>query len=193
MDNVLAMNDAQFVEQLAQQQAPTILDAAKARYPFIQQHDVAVHYNPRKDRGFAETWFAGDGGDPQRPEFGRPKAIPMDRHGVEIFQPESFGIDDLAGEVMHIDPNVNAARDALAKSITPKQLKELRRQSYDYDVSVKQHGMSHEDALRNATDSVLRGYAVNQWPKDALNSMRFTPEQLSILQSVHSYIRSERK
>lgn len=189
MTDILGMNDAQFKEFMAQQQAPSILNAATAKYPFIAQHNVAVHTNPQDGRGYAETWFAGDGGDPKKPEWARPQQIPMDSHGIEIFRPHEFGIDDLAGEVMHLDPKVNAARDALASSLTPQQLQVLRRQSMDYDASINQHGMSHEDALRNAVDGVMRGYVVNQWPKQSLDEMRFTPEQQNILQGVHGYVR----
>lgn len=183
----LASNHKQVVDEMTY--GPTMLQAASARYPFINQHNVHVVENPQEGRGFAETWFAGDEGAPQ---FPRPGVIPMDRHGIEIFRPKEFGIDDLAGEVMHLDPHVNEQRDALAASMTPEQVAALRRESLDYDESIR-GGQSFERALQNATDGMIRGHVVNQWPASALESIKLNEEQKKILDGLHNYVRSGKK
>lgn len=195
--DILGMNDEQFKEFAAQHKqvidgmtyGPTMLQAASARYPFIDQHNVQVIENPQSGRGFAETWFAGDEGHPKYP---RPEGIPMDRHGIEIFQPKEFGIDDLAGEVMHLDPHVNAQRDALAASLSPEQIAALRRESLDYDESLR-YGQSPERALQNATDGLIRGHVVGQWPAGAIEAIQLNEEQKKVLDGLHKYTRTGKK
>lgn len=196
--DVLGMTDQQFAEIAARQRAaeivqeqmgPTMLEAATARYPFIAQHNVSVIHNPQEGRGFAETWFAGDEGAPDWP---RPHGIPMENHGIEVYRPDQFGLDDLAGEVMHLDPHVNEQRDALAKSLTPGQIKALRQESLDYDESIR-YGQDHDRALQNATDGLIRGHVVGQWPKEAVDSIQLNKDQRSLLDALHNYVRTGKK
>lgn len=184
---ILGMTDEQFNGLDA---APTLHDVTAQAYPFIKQHNMVVVNNPQEGRGYAETWPANEPGDVNYP---RPKSIPMDRHGVEVFAPGAFGPHDLAGEAMHVDPFVNKSRDDLSSSLTPAQVKALRAESRDYDVSIGQYHMSHEAALRNATDSLIRGHAVGQWPAEAVGRIGLDKKQMETLEGIRRYVTGAEK
>ena len=84
--------------------------SASKRYPFIDRYSplVAVGKGPY----YAETWPEGEtGGEGEL----RPANFPIDRTGVMVYRPESFGPSDLAAEFLHVDPFANATRNILQK------------------------------------------------------------------------------
>lgn len=165
--------------------APSLLSDAEKRYPFIKQYNPVVTMSPNQGGGdYAETWQLNDAGDKSRP---RPSSIPMNRIGVEVYRPNDFGATDLAAEFLHVDPYANSTRQALLKSLSPQQIATLKRASGDYADSLK-YGETEQKALENATDSAMRGYTVGQWPDSANAEMRYTPQQLQMLNSLKRYM-----
>ena len=150
-------------------------------YPFIKQNNPVLvpTSNPN-----SETWPAGEEGTPDYP---RPASIPMNQHGIEITP--GMTPDDIAGEVLHVDPYANQIRSQLQASWTPEQIAHLKRESLDYG----QDGptvdyMPPERRLQNATDSAIRGTVVNQWPAEANRNMNYTAHQQLMLDRLKQYM-----
>ena len=170
--------------------AQQLLLQAQKEYPFISRHNPSVIVNEGGGEGFAQTYPIGETGRPlENGEFSRPKSLPINKIGVEIYQPNDFNHHSLAGEVLHDDPFANQIRSSLQKSWTPEQLKVLKFHAKDYEHSLKT-GQSEEQALQNATDSALRGYVVNQWPQEANNDFKYSPKQLQMFQSLQKYMKT---
>jgi hypothetical protein len=163
--------------------ANDLLAAALKQYPFMRQYNPVV--TTGKGPYYAETWPAQETGDASMP---RPSDIPIDRNGVQVFQPNSFGPTDLAAEFLHIDPFANATRNQLLQSLTPQQTQTLQRESNDYGESLKA-GQTQQKAMQNATDSAMRGYTVGQWPASANAQMRYSQEQLKMLIALQAYMK----
>ena len=168
--------------------ATDLLSQATQEYPFVAKHNPMVVVNPAEDRGFAETYPIGETGAPL-PEggFNKHPDLPIDRVGVEVFKPDQFTHHDLAAEMLHIDPVANQTREALMKTWTPKQLKTLKESALDYQATLDE-GRPESDAIKNATDSALRGYAVGQWPERINKALAYNPAQLKMLDSLKSYM-----
>jgi hypothetical protein len=166
-----------------------LLNRAMQEYPFVRKHNPMVVTNPSENRGFAETYPIGETGAPL-PEggFNKHPALPLDRVGVEVFKPEKFSHHDLAAEMLHIDPMANKTREQLLKSWTPKQIKALKEHALDYQATLDE-GRSHEDALKNATDSALRGYTVGQWPEEINQKLAYSKDQLKALNKLKEYMK----
>jgi len=164
-----------------------LINDAQAKYPFLKRHNPVVITNPSDTGNYAETWPIGEPGDEKYP---RPNRIPIHQLGVEVYRPDQFSADDLAGEVLHADPVANNTRQSLMRSWAPKQLSILRQQAGDYQATLDSGG-SEADAVRNATDSAMRGYVINQWPDDANSAMNYDANQLKMLDSLRSYMTTD--
>lgn len=136
----------------------------------------------------AETWAAGSPGYQSPTRYvPRPQGIPIDQHGVQVFEPTKFSEDDLAGEALHLDPVAAKYRDAFEKSVTPQQLEEIKQQP-DYlapntDVAAQ---------MRSGIDATMRGYLVGQWPAADVQRF-FTPKQKEMLDKLKTYMQSGRE
>jgi hypothetical protein len=165
-----------------------LLSEANKAYPFIARHNPMVVVNPSENKGYAETYPIGETGAPlPQGGFDKHPSLPIDRVGVEIFKPEEFNHHDLAAEMLHIDPMANTTRETLIKSWTPNQLETLKEHALDYQATLDE-GRPEEEAIHNATDAAMRGYAVNQWPQDINKALSYTPEQLKSLDALKSYM-----
>ena len=168
--------------------ATDLLAQATKTYPFVAKHNPMVVVNPMENKGFAETYPVGETGAPL-PEggFSKHSSLPIDRVGVEVFKPNEFTHHDLAAEMLHIDPIANETRQALIKTWSPEQIETLKHHALDYQATIDE-GRSHEDALKNATDSALRGYTVGQWPEEINKALAYNPKQLQALESLKTYM-----
>jgi len=168
--------------------ATNLLNQATQAYPFVARHNPMVVVNPAENRGFAETYPVGEAGAPL-PEggFNKHQALPIDRVGVEVFKPDQFTHHDLAAEMLHIDPMANQTRETLIKSWSPEQLNTLKEHALDYQATLDE-GRPETDAIKNATDSALRGYTVGQWPEEINKALAYNPEQLKSLDALKSYM-----
>jgi len=168
--------------------ATSLLKEATKAYPFVAKHNPMVVVNPMEDKGFAETYPLGETGAPlPNGGFSKHSSLPIDRIGVEVFKPNQFTHHDLAAEMLHIDPVANQAREALTKTWSPKQLKTLKEHALDYQATLDE-GRPEADAIKNATDSALRGYTVGQWPEEINKALAYSPQQLKVLDSLKSYM-----
>ena len=171
----------------------SLMRKAAQEYPFLSQHKPIVITNPDQGFGFAQTYAPEETGRPMGDgTFSRPKELPMGQLGIEIYRPNEFDHHALAGEVMHVDPYAREVSDKLAKTWTPDQLKTLREHALDYQATLDE-GRPEADAVRNATDSALRGYVVGQWPEEVNTSLKYEPVQRALLESLKSYAKTGKK
>lgn len=162
---------------------PDIQIQAEKAYPFIKNHNlkVKVSADPKKPY-FAETYLKGDMSDPARP-----KEFDKDTLGVEIFRPDNFTHHDLAAEVLHNDEVANTTRQRMQKTFTPRQMSILKEQG-DYNYEPDNPEITTQHRLDNATDALMRGYTVGQWPKEALDDFRFNPVQKDHMDALKNYM-----
>jgi hypothetical protein len=174
--------------------AAKLIAQAQQQYPFIKQYNPMVVVNPRPGDNLAETWRLHDEGAQDAP---RPTSIPMDRVGIEVYNPQRFGPQDFAGEFLHVDPRANQVRAALMQSFSPEQIQRIKNSAEDYDVTVKEikPDMPPEEvekinqrAWNNAVDSALRGYTVGQYSDKDNAYIGYTPEQLQLLDGLKRYM-----
>ena len=168
--------------------ATDLMSQATEAYPFVAKHNPMVVVNPMEDKGYASTYPIGETGKPLgNGVFDKHFSLPTNRVGVEIYKPDEFSHHDLAGEMLHIDPMANKTREALLKTWTPNQIETLKKESRDYETTIKE-GRSHKDALQNATDAALRGYTIGQWPEEVNQALAYSPKQLKVLESLKFYM-----
>jgi hypothetical protein len=172
-----------YIQQLLQQ--------TQQEYPFVMQHSPQVVLGT--GQGYAETYPVGETGRPLGGgKFSRPSTLPIDQVGIEIYRPKDFTARDLAGEMLHIDPYANKIRDQLIKTWSPAQIKALQEHALDFDATLAE-GRPVQDAIKNATDSALRGYAVGQWSPEVDKALNYTPQQIKLLNDLKSYIKTAPK
>lgn len=166
----------------------TLLQQASQKYPFVKKYNPVVMQSQAPQgpyqNDYAETWLPNDAGTS---DYARPKNIPINGYGVNIYRPDKFGPDDLAAEFLHADPLANQTRASLLQSFSASQIENLKRQSLDYSDTIK-GGEGEQKAMQNATDSALRGYTVGQWPDETNASMNYTPYQMQMLNKLKSYM-----
>jgi hypothetical protein len=168
-------------------QEPDVLSRARTLYPFINKFKPSVvlngtHRNP--DGYFAETFKPGDSGYKDYP---RPNGSPLDGTTIEVYRPDKFSENDVAAEFLHVDPVAHDARKALIGTFDKRQLEILKQQG-DYTSG---DGLSDSRRLENATDALMRGYTVGQWPKEAIDDFRLNEKQSGILESLRQYMTTD--
>lgn len=163
-----------------------LLEEARTQYPFVSQYNPQVVLGTGE--GYAETYPVGETGRPLGDgKFSRPSSLPIDQVGIEIYKPKEFTARDLAGELLHIDPVANKIRDQLIETWTPEQIKTLQEHALDFDMTLAE-GRPVKDAIKNATDSALRGYVVGQWSPEVDKYFNYTPQQLKLLDELKTYV-----
>lgn len=167
-------------QRLAQQAGP--YGQAQQQYPFLRNHQVDYTVTPQEGRGYAETWPVGEEGAPGQP---RPGNLPMNTTGIQVFKPKQWNANDIAGELLHVDPKAVETRNRLVALLTGKQ-REILRQTPDYQMP------NSSDAMRNqaAIDSAIRGYAVGQWPRREAEDFFSDPKQRAIMDELVQYMKT---
>lgn len=157
---------------------------AAKQYAFLSNHTINTFVNPKQGEGYAETWPADEEGSP---EWKRPAELPMGVAGVEIKDPNNFSAKDYAAEVFsHVDPTGVQAANTLLGSMNKEQINTMKGSANDYVMS-KDIGMPEEAALQNASMAVLRGYVFDQWPKNAIEELGLSADQMKILDNAKKY------
>jgi len=168
--------------QVAQnRRSSALLEKTRKEYPFINNTVGRLKFDTG-DQYQSETWKPNEPGTPTNP---RPEDFPMDLTGIQVFNPNAT-TSDVAGEAMHADPRAQAAQQTMMKLLSPQQWEVLKHGARDYQDSLPQ---GEESARRNAVDSAIRGYVMNQWPDAANAEMQYTPEQLQELDQLRQYTR----
>lgn len=175
---------------------PNLLDQARAQYPVLKGQDYGYTENFKPNAGYLEHWDPGDPGmapnSPTSLDALRPAALPMNKHGLEIRDPNTRPIDILGDIASHhlrfTDPVVKGAYDKLQGSMTPDQQNILQDQ-YQYAQKNEGETGSYDDWKdRAGMPGFFRGYTFQQWPKE-FNDKAYTPEQRSSLDGLMGYLK----
>jgi hypothetical protein len=178
------------------QQPPNLLQQAQEQYPVLKNYDYGYTENFRPNAGYLEHWEPGDAGvapnSPTSLDSLRPQALPLDKPGLEIRDPNTRPIDILADITSHhlinVDPVVKGAYQDLQNSMTPQQQAMLQDQ-YQYAQKNEGETGSFEDWKQRAgLPGFLRGYTFQQWPKE-FNDKAYTPEQRANLDNLMAYLK----
>lgn len=179
------------------QQPPNLLQQAQAQYPVLKNQDYGYTENFRPNAGYLEHWDPGDAGvapnSPTSLDALRPAALPLDKHGLEIRDPNTKPIDILGDIASHhlrmTDPVVKGAYQDLQGSITPNQEGVLQDQ-YQYAQKNEGETGTYDDWKERAgMPGFFRGYTFQQWPKE-FNDKVYTPEQKQKLDNLMTYFKS---
>lgn len=165
-------------------------ELAQQQFPILR--DLGIVYKSRPGAGAGnklEFWPSGEGGAESSP---RPRDIPIDKPGVEIYDP-SVGPLDVLGDIVshhliHSDPTVARSYKNFEQSLTPDQKKRLSEQ---YENAKKNAGETRDYKAWETTSGLpayFRGYPFRQWP-DEFNERAYTPDQRKSLDEMMNYLR----
>lgn len=176
---------------------PNLMDQAREQYPVLKNLDYGYSENFRPNGGFLEHWDPGEPGAPSSPEKPldgmRPEGLPIDKHGLEVRDPNTRPIDILGDIVSHnlinTDPTVSASYQKLQDTMTPQQHAILADQ-YAYAQKNQGEQRPFEDwKSASGMPGYFRGYTFKQWPDD-FNAKAYTPEQRADLDKLMSYFKT---
>lgn len=179
------------------QPPPNLLQQAQSQYPVLKNLDYGYTENFKPNTGFLEHWEPGDPGAAPTAANSldalRPAALPLDKPGLEIRDPNTRPIDILGDIVSHhlvnTDPVVKGAYRQLQDSMTPAQNAILQDQ-YGYAQKNEGETGSFQDWRdRAGMPGFLRGYTFQQWPKE-FNDKAYTPAQRQSLDKLMDYLKS---
>lgn len=167
---------------------PSVFDQALQTYPIIQQSGVQGVVNPKEGAGFLEFYPPGEEGSSDAP---RPKGLPLDKPGVEIYSNNTTPLDVLGDvtshHLIHTDPVVKNVYANLVSSITTQQ-QEILKDQYSHATQNEGEKRPFEQWLQSSgLPGFLRGYAFKQWP-DEFNNKVYTPEQKQMLDGMMKYL-----
>ncbi|MDC1444481.1 hypothetical protein N8192_00425 [bacterium] len=174
----------------ASEDSPGVIERALQQYKILQQMNLKGMYTPGVGKyGNIESWQPGE---PGTTGYERPKDIPLNTFGVQVFQGgKTKPIDVLADAVSHqlvnTDPVLKKYYQGFKDSLTPKQ-KEKLQLDYKHAKEVEGETRPFEQwAEISRLPSFFRGYTFNQWP-DEFNKQVFTPQQIKMFDQVRKYL-----
>jgi hypothetical protein len=173
-----------------------LLQQAQDQFPVLKNYDYGYTENIKPGTGFLEHWSPGDPGTaPQGPgdlNALRPSSLPIDKHGIEVRDPNTRPIDVLGDIASHhlkdVDPVVHSTYQQLQNSLTPHQQGILQDQYQYAQKNEGETGSFDEWKERAGMPGFFRGYAFQQWPQE-FNDQAYTPEQKASLDSMMNYLR----
>jgi hypothetical protein len=164
-------------------------DNLMQQYPALANQDVSFKNSFGRGPGYLEFWPPGETGDPQ---LQRPTDFPINKPGVEVFDPKTRPIDVLGDVVSHhmvnIDPNIKSTYNTFVSSLTPDQHQRLQEQ---YSYAQKNQGEQRPFDMWKQSSGMpayFRGYAFDQWPHP---EEMYTPQQRGMFDSMMSYLRGQ--
>jgi hypothetical protein len=170
---------------------------SEQQYPYLQDKNLRVAYNPDRKQGMLEFYPPQEVGSEQYP---RPEQFPIDKFGVDIRSPMTRPIDVLGDYVSHYgiytDPVLMASYKEIEKSLTGEQKDFLKRQYEDYkrgyfinesgdkvSLGEKEKGTFEEWLDRSGLPGFYRGNIFNQW-----EDKYYTPRQLELFKKAKQYL-----
>ena len=171
---------------------------AEQQYPFLQDKDLRVAYNPNREQGMLEFYPPGEVGSEKYP---RPEQFPIEKFGVDIRSPMTRPIDVLGDYVSHYgiytDPVLMASYKEIEKSLTKDQKNHLKSLYEDYKRGyfldkngnkVELKGQKETRPFEEWLDAsgmpgFYRGNIFNQW-----EDKYYTPRQLELFSQAKKYL-----
>ncbi len=158
-----------------------VFQQARDMYPALRDLDInyKISNNPQDNRKL-EFFPQNERGSPNSP---RPRELPINKLGMEIYNEDVRPLDVLADVTSHHliynDPTYKKYYDDFVNSFTPEQEQRLKGQ---YEYSVKNNGEERpfeQWAETTGLPGYFRGYAFKQWPDD-FNKNAYTSDQLDM-------------
>ena len=171
---------------------------AEQQYPYLQDKDLRVAYNPDRKQGMLEFYPPQEVGSEQYP---RPEQFPIDKFGVDIRSPMTRPIDVLGDYVSHYgiytDPVLMASYKEIEKSLTADQKNHLKSLYEDYkrgyfldeggnkvQIEGEKETRPFEEWLdASGMPGFYRGNIFNQW-----EDKYYTPRQLELFKKAKQYL-----
>ena len=137
-----------------------------------------------------EFWQPGDEGDKDQP---RPKDLPLDKPGVEVYSDKTRPIDILGDAVSHYmvntDPKIKGYYQQFQHSLTPEQKNRLQEQ-YKWDQDKEGDKRPYPQwEQESGLPAYFRGYAFQQW---ANPQKLYTPGQLKMFDDMMGYLQGNK-
>jgi len=169
---------------------PDILQQAISQYPYLAGKNISYVRSPDEssDGRLLEMWAPNDAGwDWKGKRYDRPKNLPLDSHGVEIFSDKVRPIDILGDYVSHHAINKDENLKSLYSKFIDATPPEMMRQRYDYHKTKLGEDREYTPWLRETgLPELFRGYTFNQFGDNP--ERIYNPEQLKVLNQVKSYL-----
>lgn len=154
-----------------------VFEQAIEMYPILK--DLGIEYkispNPEEKR-MLEFYPPNERGAVDKP---RPRELPVNKLGVEIFNEDVTPLDVLGDVTSHWliynDPQYKKYYDDFVQSMSPEQKQRLRGQ-YEHYVSKGEKRPYEQWEQMTGLPAYFRGYPFKQWPDD-FNRIAYTPEQ----------------
>lgn len=170
---------------------PSIFDQAMKEWPILQSLGVSYKSSPNAGGdNLLEFWHPGEMGDKEQP---RPKELPPDRPGVEVYSDKTRPIDILGDVVSHYmvttDPTIKSYYEQFEKSLTAQQKQNLKEQ---YQWAQKNEGEKRpyeEWEKVSGIPAYFRGYAFQQWQNA---EKMYTPEQINMFNKMMGYLKGNK-
>lgn len=166
-----------------------VVTAAKNLYPILNSLNLVSSYEPGNAKGMLEFWPPGE---PGTTGYYRPKDIPIESMGVQVFDRSKVRpIDILADVTSHhlvkSDPAMKKYYEQFLGSVTPDQQRRFQ-DDYQHARNVEGEQRPYETWLQTTRlPAYFRGYTFKQWP-DKFNKHVFTPEQITLFNEVRKYL-----
>lgn len=176
----------------APQQPKSLLDQARQQYPILNNYDMGYKYSPGRAPFMLESWMPGM--QTSIPGVDRPPEFPLNKMGIEVFDPKTKPLDVLGDVVSHhmvnTDPNIASTYQNFTQSLQPWQHDDLRQQ---YEHAKARPEAPEDRSFEQWRDvsglpAYFRGYPFQQWDDAA---KYYTPEQRSVLDSMMAYLRGD--
>ena len=170
----------------------SVFDQALQQYPVIGKAGVTGVINPKENAGYLEFYPPGETGTKDAP---RPKMLPLDKPGIEIYSNKTTPLDVL-GDVtshylVHTDPVVKQYYQNFVQSLDARQ-HQLLQQQYQYAQKNENETRPFQQWLEiSGLPGYFRGYPFKQWPED-FNKQAYTQEQRAMLDDMMKYLSTEK-
>jgi hypothetical protein len=182
--------DTLFDALLAPKHEDLLLQRAKQQFPMLNQMQLGYKNTPGKyteGGNQLESWPAGEPGTPDRP---RPQDFPLNRFGIENYNPHTRPIDlmgDVAShQLRYTDPLVKRTYEQFEASLTPEQNSRLKAQYQDAKTQEGETRSFEQWREHTGLPAYFRGYAFQQWDQP---ERLYTQEQRRSFDQMMGYLR----
>jgi hypothetical protein len=171
-----------------------LVAATRQQYPFVNNTPFAAMYGSPDGNNMMETYPIGETGGPTDP---RPRQLPINQAGVEIYNRNAKPSDLAADLLSHSDKYGKTYSKALTYSMDGPQMNELKHEAGDYgetlkelrpDMNVAEKQHVYQRALENAGSAALRADLFDQWGKEGTSGLGYNADQNRLVYDAKQYV-----
>ena len=165
-------------------------EAAKEMYPILNEYDYKIVDTPNKDSPYyLEHFPPGEIGSLEMP---RPKGIPLEEYGLQIFKdvrPEDIAGDIISHHIVNKDKYLSEKYKDFKNSVSLETMKE--RYKYHKE-NLNEERDFNSWSEKTGYPELLRGYVFKQFDRETENNL-YSSEQKEILDAIKQYITKKPK